>query len=78
MILLKVKCLVISKEEGEDAKLMMELKVRDGFQVTSAQRMKLHVESEETQGRNIIPGNVATTSITCHGQIFLKMIRSKK
>ena len=76
--LLKVKCLLISQEEGEDAKLMMEVKVRDGFQATPAQRMKLQVESEETQGRNIIQGNVATTSITCHERMFLKMIRSKK
>ena len=32
VFLLKVRFLTVSQEEGKDAKLMVDLKVRDGFQ----------------------------------------------
>lgn len=49
---------MISQDKGEDAKLTVKLKVRDGFQATSAQKMTPHIQSEETQGKNSAPSRM--------------------
>lgn len=58
MFLLKVKFLMVSQEEGIDRKPMVKCKVRSDFQDSPAQRMNLHFESEETQGKKLIPSRM--------------------
>lgn len=51
LFLFKVKFLMIALEDNESTKPKVELKVRDGVQDVSAQRMKLHVSLRKLRER---------------------------